>query len=269
MPLSVYQQALADLETDARQAVKDAFASWAKEVKLGQVSRNIADETAFSTADFTSLLNSFAAQLPSGDLPLAWRTACRTHKLRGRRIPDADCPPVLGRAKGLEDHAQAIARASRGRGDLTREEARKLLLKHSGLLGPMGFEPLLRDAPLGNYFVWATFNLDDPRVNPFARLPGTHQGICTALGLGHYTPSDTLIVLVWNHADSGSPPLHRPTVADAEDYPYYRPRPDADARWGLTEPLPPNPDKLEPQPEIVMPNTTSQGLQLPFRVVQA
>jgi hypothetical protein len=71
-----------------------------------------------------------------------------------------------------------------------------------------------------------------------------------------------------NHADSGSPPLRRPTVADAEDYPYYRPRADPDAPWGLTEPLPVNPDALPPQPEVVMSETNSKGLLLPFRVVQ-
>ena len=81
---------------------------------------------------------------------------------------------------------------------------------------PSGFDLFLRESWLGNYLVWATFNPDDPRADPFARLPSTHQGIRTALGLGHCTPSDTLIVLVWNHADSGSPPLHRPTVADTE-----------------------------------------------------
>ena len=267
MILSAFQQALADLEADARLAVERTFTDWSADARLGQVSRNVAGETALSTADFVSLLNLFAAQLASRN-PDAWRTACHAHQLRGRRIPDADCPEILGRAKDLGDHAAAIANASRGRGDITKEEARKLLLKHSGSLGPLGFDLFLREAPLGNYLVWATFNPDDPRVDLFARLPNTHQGIRTALGLGHCTPSDALIVLVWKHADSGSPPLHRPTVADAEVSLYYRPRPDADARWGLTEPLPPNPDGLLPQPEVVMPETTSQGLQLPFRVVQ-
>ncbi|MBI4327673.1 MAG: hypothetical protein HY674_20775 [Chloroflexi bacterium] len=117
--------------------------------------------------------------------------------------------------------------------------------------------------------MWATFNSDDPQVNPFDRLPNTRSGICTALALGGAIFNETLVVLVWNHADSGSPPLHRPTVADAEDYPHFRPRPDADAPWGLTEPLPPNPDALRPQPEVVMPETPGRGLRLPFRVVSA
>ena len=115
--------------------------------------------------------------------------------------------------------------------------------------------------------MWATFDSTDPAGDPFVRLPSSRDGICTALGLAHFETGDALIILVWNHIDSGSPPLHRPTVADAEDYAYYRPHSEADALWGLTEPLPPNPDGLQPQPEVVMPETTSQGLRLPFRVV--
>ncbi|MCY2988703.1 MAG: hypothetical protein NTY19_12655 [Planctomycetota bacterium] len=161
----------------------------------------------------------------------------------------------------------SIAKASRG--TLTSSEAKKLLLKHSGSLAPAGLDAFLRDAPLGNYIVWATFDSAAPDADPFDRIPHSHNGICTTLGLGHFTTSDTLIVLVWDHVVSGSPPIHRPTVADAEDYPYYQPRPEAAASWGLTAPLPPNPDGLEPQPEVVMPETTSQGLRLPFRVVHA
>ena len=268
MPLSAYQRALADLTDHARQAVEEVFTAGLTGSTHCQVSRNVADETALSTADFTSLLEVFAAQLASGDLPRsAWQTACRAHKRKGRVIPATDCPATLGRAKGLDHHAAAIARASHG--DLTKEQAKKLLFKYSGSVDPDGFETFLREALLGDYLVWATFNPVDTGVNPFDRLPRTQHGICTALGLGSYTSSNTLVILAWSHADSGSPPLHRPTVADAEDYPYYRPRPEADAPWGLTEPLSPNPDKLEPQPEVVMPETTSRGLRLPFHVIQA
>nr|MDP2189931.1 hypothetical protein [Rhodoferax sp.] len=273
MPLSAYQLALANLKPHALQEVERAFLAWSTDATLGQVQQNVSDEAALTTNDFTSLLNYFAAQLANGKSPIdSWLTACRAHncrahKLKGRIIPDENCPTILGRAKGLDDHASSVAKASRG--DLTKEQAKKLLLKHSDSLNLIGFEAFLRDAPLGNYLVWATFDLSDPRANPFDRLPHVRAGICTALGLGHFTPDDTLIILVWNHVDSGSPPLHRPTVADAEVYPYYRPRPEADAPWGLTKPLPPNPDGLQPQPEVVMPETTGKGLRLPFRVVLA
>jgi hypothetical protein len=267
MPPSAYQQALDVLESDAKRDVEFTFNVWSADAFLGRVSKNVADETALETARFASLFNGFAAQLARGQLPVdAWRTACRAHKLQGREISTADCPAILGRAKSLDDHAVSIARASRGA--LTPSEAKKLLLKNSGAVVAAGLEAFLRDAPLGNHIVWATFDLADSDANPFDRLPTSRDGICTALGLGHFTTGDALIVLVWSHRDSGSPPLHRPTVADAEDYRYYRPHPDADAPWGLTEPLPPNPDGLLPQPEVVMPETTGQGLRLPFRVVQ-
>jgi len=247
------------------------FKAWSTDPALGQVAKNVADEAALARADFGSLLSSFVAQLASGSSPVeSWLTACRAHKLKGRRIPEANCPAIFGRAKGLDDHAASISKASRGRGDLTKEQAKKLLLKYSGSLNPIELDSFLRDAPLGNYFVWATFNPDDPRADPFDRLPLSHGGICTALGLGgDLTTGNTLIVLIWNHRASGSPPVHRPTIAEAEIYPYYRPHPDADAPWGLTQPLPPNLLELQPQPEVVMPETTGQGLRLPFRVVQA
>lgn len=268
MPLTAYQQALADTGPDATQTVEQVFAAWEPDDRLRRVSRNIMEETALGTSTFARLLTSFAAQIAGGATPVdAWRIACRMHKLQGRQIPAAECPAVLGRAKSLDDHAAAIAKASAGA--LTANEAKKLLLKHSGSLDPIGLNDFLRDAPLGNYVVWATFDSADFEADPFDRLPSSHAGICTALGLGHVTSDDTLIVLVWNHIGSNSPPLHRPTVADAEDYPHYRPRPEADALWGLTEPLPPNPDGLQPQPEVVMPETSSQGLRLPFQVVQA
>ncbi len=266
MSSSEFQQALADLNPDTLRVIEPALEAWSKDAKLGQVRQNLADETALPAADFTSLLNSFATQIADGETPVAaWQTACRAHKFKGRQIPTADCPVILGRVRTLDDHAGAIAKAS-GR-LLTRKEAKNQLLKNSGSPHPIGLYPFLRDALLGNYLVWAVFDATDTKASPFERLPQTRAGICTALGLGHITADDTVIVLVWNHVDAGSPPLHRPTVADAEDYPHYRPRPEADAPWGLTRPLPPNPDKLQPQPEVVMPETTSKGLRLPFRVI--
>jgi len=131
MPLSAYQQALADLKPDVTRAVELTFTAWSPDAKLARVSQNVADETALAADLFSSLLNLFAAQLASGETPVdARRTACRAHKLQGRQIPATECPAILGRAKGLDDHAASVAKASRG--TLTSSEAKKLLLKHSG-----------------------------------------------------------------------------------------------------------------------------------------
>ena len=266
MPLSAYQQALADAKTDTPPKVEGVFKAWSADAVLGQVTQNVADETAFASADFTSLLDAFAQQLAIGSSPLdSWLAACRAHKLKGRRMPDVDCPVILGRARGLDDHASVVAQASRGA--LTKGEAKNLLLKYADSVSLGGFESFLRDAPLGKYLIWANFFPSMSSANPFDKIPFDHTSICTALGLGHFTVSDTLIILIWNHVACGSPSLHRPTVADAEAYPYYRPWPDPHAPWGLTKPLSPNPSGLPPQPELVMPETSSKGLKLPYRVI--
>lgn len=268
MPLSAYQQALAKLKPGASLAVKRAFAAWSKDATLRQVQQNVAKEAALTADDFTSLLNAFADQLTSGKSPIdSWLTGCGGHKLRGYQLLNTECPAILGRVKGLDHHATSIHKASRG--GLTKDEANKLLLKHADSPNPIGFETFLREALLGDSLIWAFFDSANPNRNPFDQFPNSHAAICTSLGLGHVTTADTLIVLVWSHVDSGSPPLHRPTIADAKANPYFRPHADAKIHWGLTKPLPPNPGKLQPQPEVVMPEITSMGLQLPFRVVQA
>lgn len=267
MAVSEYQRVFAALVVVKSEAVEKAFVAWSADPSLEQVRQNILNETALSTADFTSLLTSFADELASGKEPaVCWEAACRRHKRKGREIPSDRCPVLLGRARSLEQHADAIATTSGGH--LTPFRAKLMLLKHSGALDVTIFGSFLYDAFLGkNGLVWATFDSDDSKRNPFQRLPLSRLGIRTALGLGHFTADESLILLYWSHANAGSPSLHRPTVADAETSEYYRPCLNPAELWGLTSPLPPNPDRIEPQPEIVMPEPTSKGLLLPFLVI--
>jgi hypothetical protein len=266
--MSRYEDALANLDTGSRKAVEDAFKDWTKDLNLKQAFENVIGECALSHGKFRSLLASFASQLIGGERSeQAWINACRSHKLNGSQVASANCPPVLGRVKTLIDHAKAVAKASAG--GLTPSEAERQLIKHSNSTNPIGFEVFLRDAALGNYVVWATFNPDDPTASPFGRLPNTRDGICTALGLGGGPMREVLIVLAWGHIESGSPSLFRPTVADAECNVYYRPFPDPSSLCGFTFPLVPNPSGLAPQPELVMSEVSSKGLRLPFRIVSA
>ncbi len=263
-----YQRALNSLTPINRQAVDAIFVEWAGDASLGQVNQNISTETALANADFQSLLTVFADLLrTAGSEPRScWETACRRHKLKGPQIPPAQCPKVLGRVKTLEEHADAIAKASDGA--LTLPEAMGMLMKYKGALDVMDLETFLFEAPLGKYdLVWATFDAAHPDNSPFPSLPPTRLGIRCALGLGHLRDDDSLILLCWHHVESGSPPLHRPTVADAEAYEYYQPCPKASHPWGLTRPLPSNLDGISPQPEVVMREPTSRGLHLPFEVI--
>ena len=266
MRMSQYQEALAVLPSGSTTAIQGVLNTWVRDPDLNQIGQNICDETALAAADFATLLGSFATELARNTSSKdSWIAACRAHKRRGRQLPDADCPSILGRARSLDDHANSVAKGSGGA--LTPAEAKRLLLKHAGGPVALALESFIRLAPLGNYLVWATFNATNPATDPFDNLPTSHGGVCTVLGLGW--ADATLILLVWSHVGCGSPPLHRPTVADAEAYPFYRPHSNASAPWGFTCPLPPNPGGLQAQPEVVMPETTSQGLRLPFRVIRA
>jgi hypothetical protein len=246
--------------------VQAAFNTWRNDAELAQVLLSITAETALAVTDFASLLSSFAIPLAQNVLAKdCWPTSCRAHQRKGRQVPVPNCPSVLGRVKGLDDHARAIEQSSKRA--LTKQEARRQLLKCAGKKELEHFDPFLRRAPLGKFLIWATFDEQSPSCDPFERLPPSHDAIRTALGLGH-SNSDQLLLLTWDHEPTASP-LHRPTVADAGGYTFYRPRPEADAHWGLTSPLLPNPSALAPQPEVVLAEISSHSLRLPFRVVTA
>ena len=268
--MSVYEQALNSLSPDTAAEIRKAFAAWVPHAQLGQVVRNIEVETALAQVDFASLLKAFSGQLSAGEVPEnAWQTACRQHKMKGRRLEDGQCPSVLGRAWTLRDYAKCVVAASRGSGALSQQEAEKWLIKRSGSRDPAHLPPFLVNAALGRFLIWATFNAADTKAHPFDHLLSSHEAIRTAFGLGNRPIDDTLILLAWSHVGCGSPSLHRPTVADAETGAYYRPHADVNAVWGLTMPLSPNRDRLQPQPEVVMPEVVGKGLRLPFRVVWA
>ena len=173
MRMSQYQEALAVLPSGSTMAIETGLSTWVGDPDLSQVGQNICDETALAAADFERLLGSFATEL-AGGAPCkdSWIAACRAHKRRGRQLPDADCPTILGRARSLDDHANSVAKGSGGA--LTPGESKRLLLKQAGGAVALALESFMRLAPLGNYLVWATFNANNPASDPFDYLPNSH-----------------------------------------------------------------------------------------------
>lgn len=269
MPKMIYKNALGRLSAAQQSIIESAFNSWQTDPRLLQVRENVLNETALSESDFAELLTSFAEELDLAEPSnVAWQNACRKHKRKGRSIPSSICPLVLGRAKGFEHHVAAIMHSSRGRGDLSRDQARSLLYRFSRSSTSLALLDLLCNAPLGNHdLVWATFDTSDSSRKPFESATMDREDLRTALGLGEMASSEILILLCWGHAESGCPPLHRPTVADAETYAYFRPFPDPNSPWGMTEPLRPNPKGISPQPEVVLQDPTSVGLRLPVTIL--
>ena len=260
--LSLFETALRGISDHEK--IRSALKSWSSDERLRFVEKNIVGETALVLNRFEDLLTDFASFLTdNANTQESWMAACRKHKFAGVQVPLVNCPTILGRVRGLEDYAFAIEKASSGK--MTKSEVKKHLEKLSASLNWGAMEMFIRTTPLGEHIVWATFDLTDSGLNPFDRLTLSRELVCAILGLGDRKPEDAIVLLVWNYERSGAPRLHRPTIADAEDSPFYKPRNDPDAFWGLTAPLSPH-ETLDPLPEVVLPPILGTGLVVPFRV---
>lgn len=265
-----YSAALSRLSPPDQSLVSDAFLGWASDAKWKRITENALQETALQESDYLEFLQSFANFLNGGNSEQeAWKKACWDNQCKGAQLPTDACPVLLGRAVGLKDYARLIQKGSQG--TVVAEEARKVLRRRE--FGTRGhpIESWIKEARLSEHLVWATYNPDDDTTCPFERLPRDAASVCTALGLGDSidpsgSASDAICLLTWNHLDSGSPSLHRPTVADAADYPHYRPVPDPNARCGQTEPCSPNHGGLAGQPELVLESITGVGLVFAYTV---
>jgi hypothetical protein len=239
--------------------------------KLGpEIAWNIENETALALDDFVNLLTTFAVELAKPVATVdAWITACRNHTFKGRQVQTPNLPVILGRVKSFPDHKDAIFKAAGG--SIRPLNIEKALKKYADTINadelPNGFKRALYGAYLGEYTIWATFNFADSTQRPFTHFPTTHSGICAALGLGHIKNSDAIILLTVNHANSGAPALHRPTIAEAETSIYFQAHLDPVMYCGWTKPLP-HSAPPPAQPELVMRKTDCAGLQLPFHVVE-
>ena len=232
-----------------------------------QVAGNVEQETALPIADFSALLEAFGQALVAGTpAPEAWTNACRGHQFRGAAMPSAARPGVLGRSMAIKSYADLVAAASGM--TLTPVVAEKLLQQHAGRDPlPLRIDRLLRQTLVGRYVVWATFCAATPDANPFDVLSRATADILTAFGLGHINPSETLLLLAYRITlPPAGPPLHRPTIAEAVEFAFYRPWPDPSHPHGYTAPLPPNTAGLAPQPEIVHPQIVGAGLLVPYHL---
>ncbi len=260
-----FPAAIGAISPSARAHVEAQLATWrGGSGDRVRVTTNIEHETALPVADFTSLLEAFGQALGAGtSAPDAWAQGCRAHQFQGALMPVASVPDVLGRALAVKSYADLVVGASGGQ--LTAAAAEDMLQRYAGQPSlPPRIDRRLRAARVGQYVVWATFCAATPNVNPFDILSRTTQDILTALGLGHINPSETLVLIAYRSSTStASPPVHRPTVAEAEGFACYRPWHDPLHAHGYTAPLPPNPAGLPGQPEIVHPGILGAGLLVP------
>jgi hypothetical protein len=227
----------------------------------GQVAANLRAETALPDAEFQALLEAFAAELANGtDGGLAFETACRSLKLRGPAVRGV-MPTVLGRATTMR---RLCGWFHDRHPSVTQEKFEQLVRLHASPVSRPSTR--LRKAPLGRHVVWATFRNPDRDQSPFTAPLATKEDVITALGLGDQSAHGTWVMLVYRPRCQRAE-LRLPTVADAGMYSYFRPVADVStAEHGLTQPLPPNPKGLGPQPEIVHGDAVSYDIALPLLV---
>lgn len=261
--MSAFDDALATLPPPLRALIEAQLACWGAHAEWHQIGINLQTECALPPDQFQSLLANFAAALQTAPSPLpeatwdsTWCTVCKPHEFRGAMVPTELRPRVLGRVWSVGAFASSISRTYPR--DLPRGAAEKALRKHAGR-PPARLSAQIRAAALGRDVIWATFHPNDPTQDPFACLPASAEGIACALGIGHYRGGE-LVALIYNT----TVPLHRPTIADASNYSYYRPHSDPVTHHGYTQPLRPGVTRM---PEVVHTAVTGAALISPYRII--
>ena len=269
--MSPFDDALATLPEPLRAQIEGCFDAWATNEVWRQIAANIRCECALEISLVESLLLLFAEQLTASPAPNAdtagrdaWCRACQSFELRGLEVPTALRPAKLGRAWRVGYFAGSISAAT---GQLTPEQAERAVRKYAGKLPPARWEAQARAGKLGGAIIWATFHPSDGNLDPFSCLPEAAASVCCALGLGWHPPGTDVLVLTYgSSAPAHGLPLHRPTVADAGSYCFYRPHAESAAHHGYTAPLALNPDGLSGMPEVVHAQVSGAALLLPYRI---
>ncbi|MBC8231198.1 hypothetical protein H8E77_16735 [bacterium] len=110
--------------------------------------------------------------------------------------------------------------------------------------------------------MWATFNPDDLKGNPFNGMPTDVDGIRAHLGLDPNEKGEDLFLLVYTLPADVEPLF--PTIADAQWHSLFRPAPSG-AKWGLTMPWA-EIDTEKPRPEVVHKPIKSVCLTKPIEI---
>jgi hypothetical protein len=271
--MSVFEQALAQFPDDDQRKIREVLSRWSRETSLGaRVDVNLRLERFLpAVPDMQKLLAVFLGHAHTDwkAFERAYEAACRQKSLRGGEVTLALLPQVLGRAidRGawenhlFQNHRQLFANDRRR---ITRFVDTLLSMPGYALQGSAEGA-----AMMSHYAAWATWNRNDTTGDPFAFCTTGHgDQIRASLGLVSRRKgrSPELLLLVYERP--AQQPLHRPTVADAAKYEYFRPPSpgqgddhgwtvpwspgELPAAWNVTS-LPPQPEALhQPWPVVLL-----------------
>lgn len=265
--MAVFDDALARLPEDASARIRECLASWSVDEEWCQVADNLRQECALAPQHFELLLRDFDHNLTTEEgtelrvrsvWKDLWRRSCKPYEFHGAPLPSDARPPTLGRAWSVGSLARSMAPAMK----LPEEKVKRMLNKRLATKHALKLlSTPLRATPLGGELIWATFDAEDTSRDPFDRLPPTAAAVRCALGLGFHKRGEPIVALTYRSSPpTHGLPLHRPTIADANTYSFYRPHADPKSPWGFTAPVNPNPDGLLGMPELVHAQVTGAAL---------
>lgn len=226
----MFDRALTTLSDEDRQRVELQFTAWSSTGgDWAQITINARGETALPEPEFVALLTDFVRHLTDGGDPqMSWVRACRGRHFRGAVLGDELRPRLLGRALALEDYAKRVSEIS----GLSPETEKRLLRQYAGSSVPGHRLRNLRRTALGAYVLWATFDPTRAEVDPFRDVPKTTPAVRSILGLGRTAANEVLALVTYRCPLEIA--LHRPTIAEAGDYAWYRPHDIPDHPHGYT-----------------------------------
>lgn len=278
--MTSYNKTLAKYPTLDKQKIDKKIAAWHQKYPSGErVTHNINGEYFLTEEDMKEILSFLetydnTASLKETDEDY-WKTfedkykeLCYSLGLKGGNIQVAQFPTYFGAAVEMTVF----------RTHLTQKDERKKMIYFTNKKKAEDFILGLKNGnisrykktiPLKKYSIWATWNLDAPDNVPFEFCNTKAANEVRAnMGLDERMMSKELILFVYMIPKTIA--VKRPTIADAELYPYFKPASPPTIGHGWTEPWRPRKStlsyKLGPRPEGIHSSVELSCLKLPIEI---
>ncbi len=213
--------------------VAEALKRWRQHSEQGRViTRNIIRERFLPAHRMLALLKA-VCDGPTQPIELVakrYETACHKHVCKGAPLAPESTPNILGRAVDRDTFIEWLCSGKAGSG-YERTQARILIRK---LVQGEPLDRIEKKTFMSKHAAWVTWNPNDPSGDPFhfARMECSNE---VRANLGLKRSGQRLILLVY---DRGNLVLRKPTIADGELKPRFRPpRVGVDCH-GSTKPWP-------------------------------
>lgn len=239
-----------------KSALAKRLATIAKASRVGrQIEQNIQTEKNLPEAAKKDIFHSLLAQPNEESLLIsAYVGTCRRHILKGPPAKGKR-PKALGRAVAEDGYLEMLVDI----GIYSSIRNARAKMSRALLKVPSVARKKIGGNMLGRHVQWATYCAADRKSNPFDSLPRDVEELMSSLGLPAPKPGKSVLLFVYEPKPGLK--LRFPTIADAQDFPYFRPAPDdPDIECGLTCPIH---DHLTPQPELVHEPTHCDCLSFP------